>query len=563
MSDIVARLDEAKKQLTQPGAPFELGARTVGDIEYRSYTNAPSNMKELFAAGRGHGDAVFLHYQGEDLSFEVFYQRIDAVASALLTQYSIQAGDRVAIAMRNYPEWMIAYAAIAHIGAVVVPLNSWWQANELNYALTDCGAKLVFCDSQRANSLKDTVEIPMIVARADKHYAQEAIDSLYDTPLNPAIADISLSPQDPAMIMYTSGTTGKPKGALSTQLAVCQTVMNFECSAMCAAMAHPKYIEYMMSAGVPPVTLLAVPLFHVSGCYPIFLMNLRAGRKVVMMYKWEAGEALRLLREQGVTVFSGAPSMLQDLFRHPEFKHTDTTHLSGIGAGGSAMSPTQVDDLFNALQNPFPGAGYGMTETNGTGTTINGDALHGRPQSAGRATPVVDIKICDTDGDTVPQGERGEIWIKSPTNASGYWNKKESSKDTFKNGWVLSGDVGYLDEAGFLFIVDRIKDMVIRGGENIYCVEIEAVLEELDDVLEGAALGVPHEKLGEELAIVLRLSENSHLDEPAIRQHFVTRVAAYKVPAHIHIVQDALPRNATGKILKKEIATLLKAQRHE
>jgi acyl-CoA synthetase (AMP-forming)/AMP-acid ligase II len=558
MSEVVERYRQAREQLTGTGAPFELSDITLGGVQYRSYKDAPRNLRELFAAGRAHGDAVFLYYQGEEWRFDDYFAKVDALAAALVAQFNIKPGDRIAIAMRNYPEWMLAYTAIALTGAVVVPLNSWWQSEELQYALNDCGATLVFCDAQRAQALDGHINAGIIVARSgDENCPGTDMESLYQHAADASLETLTLAPEDPAMIMYTSGTTGKPKGALSTQAAVCQTVMNFECSAMYSAMANPHYIEYMMGAGVTPVALLAVPLFHVSGCYPIFMMNLRAGRKVVVLYKWDAGEALRMVREQGVTILSGAPSMLQDVFRHPDFATTDTTHLSGVGAGGSAMSPTQVDDLFDSLDNPFPGAGYGMTETNGTGTTINGDALKERPRSAGQATPVVDIKICDSEGKEVPQGERGEVWIKSPTNASKYWNKPEAREDTFVDGWVLSGDVGYLDADGFLFIVDRIKDMVIRGGENIYCVEIEAVLEELDDVLEGAAFGVEHDSLGEELAIMLRLKQDSTLDAEGIRAHFSSRVAAYKVPAHVHVHDEPLPRNATGKVLKKELASIL------
>lgn len=552
MSDVVKRYHDAASQLTQQGAPFELSQKSIDGVNFRSYSNAPRNMRELLAPGRAHGDAAFLQYEGETWSFTDFFAKVDGLTAALNDHYHIEKGQRVAIAMRNYPEWMVAYAAIACSGAIAVPLNSWWHANELQYALEDCDASLVFCDEQRAGTI--TADIPIIVARATTdNDAFTRIEQLYSHSLN-AETQCDLDENDAAMIMYTSGTTGKPKGALSTQDAVCHAVMNFECSGMYSAMANPHYIEYMMGAGVAPVALLAVPLFHVSGCYPVFLMNLRAGRKIVMMYKWDAGQALRLLAKHGVTIFSGAPSMLLDLFRHPDFEKTDTSHLSGVGAGGSAMSPTQVQGLFDKLDNPFPGAGYGMTETNGNGTTINGDALKLHPNSAGQATPIVDIKVCDSSGKTLATGERGEVWIKSLSNASSYWNKAQATIETFKEGWVLSGDVGYLDEDGFLFIVDRIKDMVIRGGENIYCVEIEAVLAEIDGISEGVAIGVAHETLGEELALVIRLETNNALTAEHILTHFKERVAAFKVPRFVKFIDTELPRNATGKVLKKQLS---------
>jgi long-chain acyl-CoA synthetase len=354
------------------------------------------------------------------------------------------------------------------------------------------------------------------------------------------------------MIMYTSGTTGTPKGALSTQRAICQAIMNFDCAAMASAMVNPEAIGAMMKKGFAPAQMLAVPLFHVSGCHAVFLTALRAGRRIVMLYKWDVARALQLIESERVTVLSAAPGMLTELLESPLFAQTDTSSLFGLGGGGAATAPRTARLLMERVPDAYPGTGWGMTETNAIGSSFTGTPFREKPASAGFLHPVVELDIRDEEGHSVATGSAGRLWIRTPTLVSGYWNRPEVNAAEFRDGWFDSGDIGYLDAEGYLFLSDRAKDMVIRGGENIYPAEIEAVLMECPGIAEVAVFGIPDETLGEQLAAAVHASDR-HIDAAAIRDFAAERLAHFKVPQVVWLHETPLPRNAAGKILKQEL----------
>ena len=554
---IADKLNEAREQLTGPGGPFEVERRQFNGTDLLAYKNAPATLRDALDQGRTHGDKTFITFEDERYSFDEYFDSVDRLGHYLVNHYGVVKGDRVAIAMRNYPEWMVAFTAIISIGAIVVPLNSWGKADELIYALGDAGARLVFCDQQRADHIADALQeldCHAVVARGQPGETREQVDSWESTQQGPAsLPDVDISAGDLVMLMYTSGTTGNPKGAVSTNFAMCQMLINFEVHSYMSAMANPKTIEKMLGSGFEPSALLAVPLFHVSGCYSVFLLNLRGGRKTSIMYKWDAAEALSIIEKERLTVFVGVPTMSLTLLESPAFQGADTSSLYSIGAGGAACPPHLKDLIYDKLPDAYPGTGYGMTETNAACANCTGEAFRVNPSAAGTVSPVVECKTVDEQGNTLAPGATGEIYVKSPTNAQQYWNLPEASAGTFIDGWVATGDVGYVDENNFIYIVDRIKDMVIRGGENIYPIEIEGILQTHPAVVEAAAYGVPHDHWGEELIATVSLHEGSSVTSQELQQYVASQVAAYKVPSHISLSSESLAKNATGKLLKKVI----------
>jgi long-chain acyl-CoA synthetase len=558
MNEIKAKLDQSAAQLTAANAPWEMVPASFNGVEYRVYKNAPATLQDLLNGSRAHGEKVFLVYEDERITFQEFFRRADGIAWQLVNQLKVAPGDRVAIAMRNYPEWMISFVAVILAGGVAVPLNSWGHKPELEYGLKDSGAKLMIADQQRFDYIADDLDalgVTAIVARPEKpvtHPRAHDFDGLIKAAGENRLPPVTVSPDDVAIILYTSGTTGNPKGAVSNHRNVCQAIYNFEFAGNCAAMADLEPVMKMLGRGFEPKVLLSVPLFHVSGSHSIFLLSLRSGRPIVIMYKWDKIKALELVEKERVTMIGAVPTMLMDLLEAPEWNRYDTSSLFAFGAGGSAQPPRLYGLICEKLPDSFPGTGYGMTETNGTGFSSTGAPFRYKPRSAGVASPLIDVKIVDDAGNELPQGKPGEIRIKSPTNILGYWNKPEATKQALENGWIITGDIGYLDEEGFLFITDRIKDMIIRGGENIYSAEIEGAILTHEGIQEVAAFGLPDEKLGEELAVAVVAKPGYSFTAGEIQQHVATHLAKFKVPSYVFF-EEALPRNAALKVVKKTL----------
>jgi acyl-CoA synthetase (AMP-forming)/AMP-acid ligase II len=560
MSQFKADYDKAIEQLTGPGGPFETAAEVVGGVSYKNViVSAPVTMKEVWAQAAPHGDKEFLIYEGERWTYTQLLQQAASFGHQLVHEYGVKKGDRVAIAMRNYPEWMTAYIAITSIGAVAVTLNSWGQAQELEYGLTDADVRVVFCDQPRLDLIADKLvglDIKAIVARPDIGSQPDNTVSVADLIAGQegvTMPQVDICPEDNAMMMYTSGTTGQPKGALSTHWALCQAIANFEAIAMAMAMINPEAMEAMFSTGFEPAQMLAVPLFHVSGCHAVFLTAFKAGRKVVMMYKWNVENALKLVESERVTFFSAAPSMLLQILESPLLERCDVSSLFSLGGGGSATPPKVSRLIQQRFPSGYPGTGWGLTETNAIGTSFTGKPFTQKPGSAGFKHPGAEIEARDDDGNVLPAGIAGELWIKTPSMVKEYWHRPEANAADFKEGWFNSGDLGYFDSEGYLFMSGRAKDMIIRGGENIYPAEIEAVISDHPRVEEVAVFGVEDQQLGEVVAIAVVARGGETLSGDDIKAYAAERLARFKVPEYVWLLDKPLPRNDTGKVLKKDL----------
>jgi long-chain acyl-CoA synthetase len=547
--------DEAVAALTGPGAPFEIVEGEVLGQRMKLFKNAPPSLRALFATARARGDAPFLVYENERWSFAEVMRHADALGAALVERFGVAPGDRVAIAMRNYPEWVIAFTAITSIGAVSVSLNAWWTTDELAYALRDSGSRVVIADRERLERIAPLVGelgLRVIAARAQgdprpAHWRDVVVPGA-------ALPEVEIHPDQDATILYTSGTTGHPKGAVSTHRAVLSALMAFACrSALNSALGAgpPKRHPW------PQSFILVVPLFHVTGCVAVMLSCMGGGFKLVMMHKWDPTRALELIERERVTQFVGVPTQSWDLLECPEFARRDTSSLLSVGGGGAPAPPELVRRVDRSFSAARPGIGYGMTETNAYGPGNSGDDYLRKPTSCGRVVPVVELRVTDPEGRTLGPNEVGEIWFRGPNLIRGYWGKPEATAETIVDGWLRSGDIGRIDEEGFVFVQDRAKDMVLRAGENVYCAEVEAAIYEHPDVHEAAVFGVPHERLGEEVAVAVVPKRGRSLDPDALRAFLARHLAPFKIPTHVRVHEEALPRNPAGKILKRALRDAL------
>ncbi len=544
--------EQAVAALTGPNGPFALTEADVLGQRMRVFRSTPPSLRALFATARARGDATFLVYEDERLSFAEVMARVDSLADCLMRRHGVRPGDRVAIAMRNYPEWIVAFAAVTSIGAIAVCLNAWWTTDELAYGLEDSGSRVLVADRERierAVPVLGRLGVRAIAVRMPGELP-EGVERLEEI-LEPgaAMPEVPVAPDDDALILYTSGTTGHPKGAVSTHRAVLSALLAFACrSAIASAMTGPREPHPH-----PPSFILTVPLFHVTGLVPVMLSCFAGGYKLVMMYKWSPERALELVERERVTNFVGVPTMVWDLLESPDFARRDTSSLQNVGGGGAPAPPELVQRVDKSFKRGRPGIGYGMTETNAYGPQNAGDDYVRKPRSAGRAVPILEVRIVDDHGRDVPTGEVGEIWFRGANLFRGYWGRPEATAEAFADGWLRTGDIGRLDAEGFVTIEDRKKDMVLRGGENVYCAEVEAALYEHPAVHEAAVFGVPHPRLGEEVAAAVVPKAGAALRAEELRAHVAARIASFKVPTIWKLRDDRLPRTATGKILKRAL----------
>jgi long-chain acyl-CoA synthetase len=565
-------LDDVTASLTAPGAMFEVEDVTVRGIPVRAWKHAPSTLRDILQLSVGHGNAEFMVYDGDipgavpgpfdRLTYVDHFRAVATLAHRLVDQHGIHPGERVAIAMRNFPEWSLAFWAATSAGAVVVPLNAWWTGPELTYGLRDSGARVLVADLERADRVAPhRAELPslehVVVARAGgAPLPGDAVafeDAIGDVAADRELPAVPLDTDDEATIFYTSGTTGEPKGALGTHRNICTNLLSLGYAA--ARTAARSGAAAGDPAAPPPrsVYLLSVPFFHVTGCHSLLVATLAAGGGLVIMHRWDAERALQLIERERVTTFGGVPAMAWQVLEHPDFDRYDLSSVRAIGYGGAPAAPELVRRLDAMFPGRTPSNGYGLTETSSV-TTMNGGLDYRRkPDSVGLPVPVCDVKVVDADGNELPTGEVGELWIKGPNVVKGYWNKPEATAAAISDGWLHSGDVARLDDEGFVFIVDRAKDMIIRGGENVYCVEVEAALFEHPAVTDAAAVGVPHPVLGEEVGAVVHLAPGTSATEEELREFVAARLAAFKVPIRIWFRDDPLPRNPNGKILKRDL----------
>ncbi|MEV6862293.1 class I adenylate-forming enzyme family protein [Streptosporangium subroseum] len=541
--------DQVQAQLTGPGQLFEMDDVPSHGGTVKTWKHAPGDFRALLETSRLHGDKIFLTYEEEHLTYEEHFRRVATLARRLVEEYGIVKGDRVAVAMRNYPEWVIAFSATLAAGAIAVPLNAWWTTQELEYGLSDSGAKVLIADGERAAKLPGLTQ-SLIVTRGEvPEGARSFEDVLGAVEADVTLPAVALSPEDPATIFYTSGTTGRPKGALGSHRNLGQSPMTVAYSLMRAVLLAGRDPGEM--AGQRRVTLLTVPLFHVTGCFSVMTTTMFTGGTVVLMYKWDAGRALELIEREKITGMTGVPTNVWQLLSHPDLAKFDVSSLVGLGYGGAPAPPKLLERITTQLPNRAPSNGYGMTETTALAIGNSGADYLAKPDSIGLPVAVVEVKIADPTGDEVPAGEIGELCMRGPNVILGYWNRPDATAETFVNGWLHTGDLARVDDEGFVFIVDRAKDMVIRGGENVYCAEVEAALFEHPAVDDVAVIGIPHEELGEEVGAVVRLT--SPVSPEELQAFLRERIAAFKIPVRFWVREGELPRNPGGKILKTRL----------
>ena len=526
---------EAIAQLTAPGERYELATEWIAGTPQRVFTQAPSSLRAMYEAARS--DAEFIVYEDQRFTFESAW-RATAACAIRLGELGVAPGDRVAIAMRNYPDWMTSFAAITSIGAIAVAMNALWTSDEIEYALSDCGASVVIADDERADRITDTFSGVVLTRDATIRPGDAVV----------TMPEVDIRPDDPATMFYTSGSTGHPKGVVSTHRNVLSALLSWELEAR---------ITRVVSDHPPPrhdgqtAALLGIPLFHVTGSHAVFLVSYRAQRKLVAMYKWDVDLAAELIERERITAFLAPPALTGDLVRAARTTGRDLSSLLTVGGGGASRAPEQVAAIGSSFRKALPNTGWGMTETNAIGAGISEHDYLDRPASSGRAAAVLDLRIVDGNDQPLPPGERGELQVRGTSVFRGYWNRPDLDAEVFVDGWFRTGDIAYLDDEGYLFIVDRSKDLIIRGGENIGCGAVEAALTLHPDVHEAAVYSVPDERLGEEVGATVYAEPG--LDVEDLRTFARQHLAAFKVPRYVLIQTEPLPRIATGKIAKRDL----------
>jgi long-chain acyl-CoA synthetase len=587
VSDATMSIEEANAVLTAPGGFFEIESKEIRGVIVRTWKSAPASLRDVFEMSRTHGDAGFLVYEDETLSFAEHYRAAATLAHRLIERFGIEKGDRVAIAMRNLPEWVIAFWAGAIAGAVVVPINAWWTAEELCYGLSDSGSKVAFCDTERATRIaRSAVGLDqlkgLVIVDEDRSASGPVLGALtvgdhvdvmaFNTLLgqvDPAASPpaVDLEPEDDATIFYTSGTTGRPKGAVGTQRNSCTNLMNlFFVGARGMTRARPQ------PAGEGPApaqrsSLLSVPLFHATGCLSTLMPTTATGGKIVMMHHFDAERALQLIERERLSGFGGVPTIVMQVLDHPNFDKYDTSSIQSVSYGGAPAPPDLVRRIKERFPVGEPGNGYGLTETSSLVTANSGADYVRKPTSVGPAVPVCELAVVPEEypgsspGSELPAGPDviGELWIRGPNVVRCYWNRPDETALVITDGWLHTGDVARIDEEGFVHIVDRAKDVVIRGGENVYCVEVENALHEHPAVAECAVFGVPHPTLVEEVGAAVVLRPGAKIGADELSAHLRQHIASFMVPRRFWFRDEPLPRNPAGKALKRELRAQLLA----
>jgi len=558
MTRFVQEIDEL---LCSPGERFEMEVVDIRGRPTRVWKHAPRSLGDLLDRGTAlGGERDFLVLDGERLSHREHRDRALRLADALVDEFGVRPGDRVAIAMRNVPEWSIAFFAAAYAGAIAVALNAFWNGAELAFGMEDATPKVLIADGERVERLLDHTDALERVALVGTHLD----DRKTDTPLPDRIVefealldrparrpDVDVEPDDLATILYTSGTTSHPKGVLGTHRNICTNVLSMEFVTARGMMRGG--LEPPLPPMPPAVTLMPVPLFHATGLHSNLAAQGWFGGTLVLMRRWDPEVALDLIEQERVTGVSGVPTMAWELVNSPSARTRDLSSLRSLAGGGAAAPPELVRRIEAVLPSTGTGTGYGMTETSSLAASIGGVDYRERPTSVGVPVPVLDVRIVDEQGRDVEPGGVGEIWMAGVPVVVGYWKRPEATEETFGGGWLKSGDLARIDDEGFLYIVDRAKDMVIRGGENISSLEVEAVLFDHPAVTEAAVFAVPHDTLGEEVGAVVRLADGASATPDELRTHVAERLAPFKVPAHVWLTDEPFPLGPTGKIQKREL----------
>ncbi len=564
-------LVEAQAILTAPGAMFEMEPWVRDGLHVRAWKNGPQSLVELFFAAHAFGERTFLVNEAERISFDAFGRAAMAFARHLVGA-GVKPGDRVAVVMRNLPEWPVCFYGAALVGAVAAPLNAWWSAGELAYGLKDSGARVAVFDDERYDRVRaqlsecaDLTQV-LVCRRTSSDPLDGALDLLevLGEPgawaALPAVeaAPVTVAPEADATLFYTSGTTGNAKGVAACHRAVTTPVLT---SLYSVARSFVRRGEDPPEPdpAVQKAYVVAIPFFHVTGCFSLLNVAMATGIKLVLMRRFEPEACMALIEQERATSIGGVPTIPWQLLEHPARAKYDLSSLDSVTYGGAPAAPELVRRMDEAWPQAKSGTGWGMTETCATFTHHMAEDYARRPDSCGPATPVGEMKVVDGEGNALPPGGVGELWVYGPHVARGYWNKPDATAKTFQDGWLKTGDLARIDEEGFCYIVDRIKDVIIRGGENIYSVEVEDVLYTHPAVTDAALVPIAHRTLGEEPGAVVTLKPGATADEAELKAYVRARLAGFKTPVRILFRHEPLPRNANGKILKPELKRLFEA----
>lgn len=570
---MIEHFNAAWAEMLAPGSEYAMSEIEVRGVPMRVFSSALPTMRAVWEQACSYGDGPYLVFEDERYSYADIDALVRALAGHLSEVHGVGSGDRVAVSMRNYPEWVISYWAVASLGAALVGLNAWWTAPEMAFGLGDSRPKVLIADQERVDRVTSVLDevratgpMPIIAVRTTGPLPDDAVH--WTDVIDPANApdvlpDATIDPDDDVTIFYTSGTTGLPKGAQLTHRGSVHNMMNVTFMARVAALAETK------ASGTPPATagggavtpvyMAPTPLFHVTATNCLLHPGTHAGGTIVFMHKWDAGRALELIEREGVTNFSGVPTLSRELLAHPDWSRRDTSTVRSLGGGGAAILPDLVDKIDKSLTGGTPATGYGLTETTGIITANRYSMFTLKPASCGRPVPVVDVKLVDDAGNDLPPhpDTLGQLCVRGPIVVKGYINRPDATAEAIRDGWFNTGDIARIDEDGFVYIVDRVKDMVLRGGENVYSSEVEKAIYEHPAVSEAAVFGIPDERLGETVAAAIVLHQGSALDEAELTEFLSGRIAKFKIPTTVWFRDDPLPVNASGKFLKRELRASL------
>jgi len=533
----------------------------------RVFDSAPPNMRLVWEGSAVHGDKPYLVFEDETVSYADAHAQVRSLAHTL-TGLGVQRGDRVAIAMRNYPEWAVSYWATISLGAAAVGINAWWTSAELDYGLSDSRPKVIIADDERLerltpvlDGLREVAPLHIISVRSDRELPTDAsrwTDVVDGSTAPDALPPADIDPDDDMCIFYTSGTTGFPKGAQLTHRGSVHNLMHMAFANTVATMAatglaESGAISIEPPKEVPPAIMVPTPLFHVTANNCVLHPGTAIGAKIVLLHRWDPARALELIEREQVATFTGVPTMSREMLLHPDWETRDTSSLGQMGGGGAALQPDLVEKIDQTKGAVKPSTGYGLTETHGIITAVGNVFFTAKPTSAGRVMPSFDYKVVDEEGNSLPPGERGELCVKGPAVVKGYLNRAEATSEAIVDGWFHTGDIVYIDDDEFVHIVDRAKDMVLRGGENVYCAEVEAAIYKHPMIAEAAVFGVPDDRLGEAVGVAIHLRPGAALEDHELQEHLAPLLAKFKIPEHIWFVDEPLPQNANGKFLKREL----------
>lgn len=560
---------EAHARLTAPGQMFELAEVDTPAGRVSTFKQAPATLRQMFDFLQIFGARECLVFEQERCTYAAHRKAVLAFAQAL-AQAGVGKGDRVVLALRNVPEWSVGFWACAVLGAISTPLNAWWTGPELEYACRDSGAKAALLDGERLARLAPHFAAcpdlqTVFVARSGE--AQVAPALRFEDVVGPVAAwadlpdapapDGALEADDDLTIFYSSGTTGTPKGVVLSHRNVVSNIFNMLAAQARSFLRRGETPPPPNLAGPQQATLLSIPLFHVTGCFAFMMPAMLLGAKLVLTRKFEAEQAMELIQRERITRIGGVPAIAWQILEHPRFAEYDLSSVELITYGGAPSSPELVRRLKAGIVQAHPAQAWGMTETAAIAVSNFAEDYVLRPWSCGVAAPGAEAKIAGPDGEALPPGEVGELWYRGPVVSRGYWRQPQATAETFRDGWVKTGDLARMDEEGFIGIVDRLKDMVIRGGENIYSVEVENALYEHPCVTDAAVVGRPHHVLGEEPVAIVHLAPGSCATPEELRTFVAAKLAAYKVPVEVFIHPEPLPRNPQGKILKRELKAMI------